>query len=415
MKMLFRVFLTFLVVALLYLNARLYYIPKVSSYDNYIVNQSVKAQLYHLKNQLHKKNAGVRMQRVYPEGFVFVHALYGLAWADFISALPHKSTLFEEGLSEISWSLNQLDADVCRSPFNQEMALKFGVFYRGWSNYLLGLKLKLQPKHNHNKQDVKRFKQTCLDIVAAFGQGGTPYLESYRDMAWPADMVVAMASIAHSEELGFESYSDQIESWIRLVKLRLDETTGLIPHRVYPKTGKSMEGAQGSSQSLILNFLIDVDSSFAVQQFSIYKKMFLEYRLGLPGIREFPKGTIGDSHIDSGPVIWQIGGAASLMGQRTMAKYSADQEYVGLRNSIEAFGVGLKFNGRKKYLFGVHPMADVFIAWSNAVEHNAIINTSQLNWRAKFQLITMVVILVCIGLYMLVARIIKQRTPGKSD
>jgi hypothetical protein len=76
----------------------------------------------------------------------------------------------------------------------------------------------------------------------------------------------------------------------------------------------------------------------------------------------------GHEDIDSGPVIWGIGGAASVVGQRAAAANGHDDLYLGLRNSLEAFGVAHTFFGEKTYLFGQLPMADAFIAWGNAVE-----------------------------------------------
>ena len=75
-----------------------------------------------------------------------------------------------------------------------------------------------------------------------------------------------------------------------------------------------------------------------------------------------------------------------------------DDTDIGLRNSIEAFGCGFFWRGKKKYLFGTLPMADVFIAWSNAVEpnRNAGLRADR-NWRWRFQLIFLILVFV-IGL-----------------
>jgi len=41
---------------------------------------------------------------------------------------------------------------------------------------------------------------------------------------------------------------------------------------------------------------------------------------------------------------------------------------VGIRNSLQAFGFGKSIGGKKNYLFGALPIADAFMAWSNAIE-----------------------------------------------
>ncbi len=137
-----------------------------------------------------------------------------------------------------------------------------------------------------------------------------------------------------------------------------------------------MESARGSSQSLILNFLIEIDADYARLKFPIYKKYFLDYRLGLPGIREYPKGQPGNGDIDSGPVVWGIGGAASIVGQRVLALYGETAAAIGIRNSIETFAWGQSNKNEKHYLFGAAPIADAFIAWSNSFESTAARNLS---------------------------------------
>ncbi len=92
----------------------------------------------------------------------------------------------------------------------------------------------------------------------------------------------------------------------------------------------------------------------------------MAYRFGLPGIREYPQGTTGVGDIDSGPVIFGIGGAASIVGIKAMAIYKEWELHQALRNSVAGFGLSLGVGHRRTYLFGALPIADVFIAWANA-------------------------------------------------
>ncbi len=207
-------------------------------------------------------------------------------------------------------------------------------------------------------------------------------------------MIVGMASVAIHEELFPGLYQEAIAEWLRLVEARTD-SLGLISHASYWPGGEVMKPARGSSQSLILNFLIEIDSSYARDKFEIYKEVFLDYRMGMPGIREYPKGAEGNGDIDSGPVIFDIGGAASIVGQRVMARYGEDEIAMGLRNSIEAFGVGKTKGGKKNYLFGQLAMADAFIAWSNAVEATESEKlTGTGGWRLKVQFLSAVLLLI---------------------
>ncbi len=58
-----------------------------------------------------------------------------------------------------------------------------------------------------------------------------------------------------------------ITRWVTEARSRFDPNTGLLPHEVDHRTGQVIEGARGSSQSLMLRFLVEVDPAFARPQF----------------------------------------------------------------------------------------------------------------------------------------------------
>ncbi|MCP4438078.1 MAG: hypothetical protein GY810_03970 [Aureispira sp.] len=385
-----------IVILIVYLNIRLYYKPSYVTVDSKSINQDVLRQLNYLKLQF-SEGLGEKMQERYPEGFVFVHALYGLAWAELIKGLPSQNTLYQDGLKEVEFAQKALFSAYALNNFPTNLGPGYGIFHAGWSNYLLAKQLMAMPEEDRDSSLLVEFKTKSDKIAKAFEEDSSPYLESYRGLAWPADNMVAMASLALHDQLLEPRYDSLKQDWLRNVKELLDPKTGLIPHEVEPQTGKLMEGAKGSSQSLMNSFLIDIDSTFAVEQFNQYKTLFLDYRFGLPGIREYPKGTKGKMDIDSGPILLQIGGSASVVGLRTMATYGATKEAVGLRNSIEAFGVGYNSNQKKQYLFGLEPMADAFIVWAGSLDIEN--EEKQLgNWRWSFQLLSILIILFCSAL-----------------
>lgn len=142
----------------------------------------------------------------------------------------------------------------------------------------------------------------------------------------------------------------------------------------------------------MLSFLVDIDSVFSKTQYEIYKSLFLDSRFGLPGIREYPKGNLGAGDVDSGPVLLGIGGAPSIVGQRTAGKHVDWQLYTGLRNSVEAFGCPYTTGSEKRFIFGQLPMADAFIAWSNSVESVKIAEGSRTEVRWIFHLLSLVIV-----------------------
>lgn len=85
--------------------------------------------------------AAEQAQRLFPEGYFFSHVLYGLAWVELGHRRPDERAA---ALREARWALARLDGPAGRAPFDPSLDPPFGVFYRGWSNWLLGGVLSLQ-------------------------------------------------------------------------------------------------------------------------------------------------------------------------------------------------------------------------------------------------------------------------------
>src|SRR5690242_410689 len=74
--------------------------------------------------------AGDQAQRLFPEGYFFLHALYGLSWVELGIREPVRERAV--ALREARWALSQLDSASGRTPFSPDLAPAYGVFYRGW-------------------------------------------------------------------------------------------------------------------------------------------------------------------------------------------------------------------------------------------------------------------------------------------
>ena len=175
-----------------------------------------------------------------------------------------------------------------------------------------------------------------------------------------------MASLDVHDKIYPPQYQTTKTTWLNRIKAHLDTEMSLIPHAYNLAENKGLERVLGSSQSLMLCFLPALDSPFAQEQFQKYKTYFVDYKLTLPAIREYPNGKKGAEHIDSGPVIWDVGAVASIVGIKAMLENKDSGLYKPIRNCIEAFGFPYIFNHKKQYLFGQLFVADAFIAWSNA-------------------------------------------------
>lgn len=351
---------------LLYINIKLHGSPDLENQAE--TKQDVVKQLKYLESQLKQNGLGEEMQRWYPEGFVFVNALYGLTWAEVGMSENQESDLYNQALMEARYAYNQINSDFARNNFDTYIQPEYGIFYRGWKNYLLAKILALQTEKD--SLETAAFISACNDIAHAITNSKSPFLESYYHSSWPADNFVAVASLKLHDEMFSAKYEKLINDWLLKVKSKLDPDTKLIPHAAYYDTGEKSEGSRGSSISLTLIFLADINPDFAAEQFKLFQDNFLTTRLALPAIREYPKGKDGSGDIDSGPVIFDIGFAGTIVSMGTFKKFGAYKAANNISNCIEGFGFPVCNKKGKSYLLGKAPIADAFIAWSRMQSAN---------------------------------------------
>ena len=316
-------------------------------------------QLNYLNAEVHN-DLGSRMQLIFPEGYDFTNALYGLSWAAIAENSIDNTEIYPAAIKEAIYAYNYLDSPTGKEPFSANMEPAYGIFYNGWKNYLLANILRVQ--YPLDSSLLKPFEINCSFIADAFSKNIFP--DSYPDNAWPTDACVAIASLALHDKITTPQYEELIKKWIAAVRLKLDASTGLIPHSVVSRTGTTLEPARGSSMALMLIFLSDIDPAFAKELYPVFEKTFLTTRIGLPVLREFPKGNFSGGDIDSGPVIFGVGFSATIVAPGAclrMGEIAAAEKISGV---VEACGFATSYDDEKKYLFGKLPVADLFILWS---------------------------------------------------
>lgn len=149
----------------------------------------VERQLTFLRQAL-DDGAADEAQQLFPEGHFFLHALYGLSRAEAGMRLPEGQTR-AASLREARWALEQVESEAGRSPFSPSLVPSYGVFYRGWTNWLRGAVLALQPADARDPAEVRRFDEDSAALGAAFDASPTPFLASCPGQAWPVDSTVA--------------------------------------------------------------------------------------------------------------------------------------------------------------------------------------------------------------------------------
>ncbi len=336
------------------INIRLYYTSYTPTHND------VVPQLAFIKEKL-QAGAAEEMQQLFPEGYFFTYALYGLTWVDVgLQSVEQRP----QALAEARWALDVLESAKGQAVFSPTLTPSYGVFYIGWSNWLRGGILKLQPPASRDAAEVERLTTELAALAAAFDANASPFLQAYPGQAWPVDSTVGVAALHLHDTLFEPQFEATIERWIRLAKTKLDPATGLLPHRVSAFTGDLLDGTRGSSQSVIQRFLPEIDPSWASQQYPLFRSQFATTLLGVPGIREYPIGTNGIGDVDSGPLIEGMSLSASVVTVAA-ARVAGDGELADtMLNVGEALGMPIEFGGSKQYALGVLPIGDAFLAWA---------------------------------------------------
>ncbi|WP_156371068.1 hypothetical protein [Nocardia arizonensis] len=329
-------------------------VPQVRLYRDEQSRADVVDQLHFLRGEL-DSGLGDEMQGMFPEGYFFSHALYGLAWTDVARG---DAAYREEALREARWALDRLESSSGRAVFDARLRPSHGVFYVGWSSRLRGAVVELAGP---GAPETARFTADCDALAAAFAADG-PFLSAYPGQAWPVDSVVAVAALSMHDRVVGARFATVIGDWLTAARAGLDPATGLLAHRVAPAT----EGARGSSQSIIQRFLPEIDATWAAQQYGEFRRHFIDTPLGLPGIREYPRGSDGAGDVDSGPLLLGVSASSTVVAigaARAHGDLSLSGPLTGLGESL---GVPVTLGDSKRYAFGALPIGDAFLAWSFA-------------------------------------------------
>ncbi len=378
------------VIGILGANMRLYYHPKFTQQGNRRIHWDVLAQLKHLKKELHAE-AATKMQQLYPEGAFFMTILYGLTWADWVENVDKTSEIAKTAEFEILWAIHHLDSGQCKSIFSPALLLPYGAFYRGWTGYLMGRYCAVFPQNATKNGILQQFQNNCDAISNAFIQSNQPFLESYAHQSWPADNILCLASISLHDKILQSRYFDLKKRWLDSIQQHLDPNTGLIPHSFDLHSKQIIGNARGCSQSMMLSFLPEIDSVFSQKQYKLFQKHFLMKRLGIWSVREYPHDIDGDGDVDSGPVIFGVGGAASIVGIRAAGENNKKLLHENFRNAVEMLCFPNHSKDEKYYLFQQLAVADAFIAWVSAKDYD-FKNQKSTYWQWQFHLWSLLII-----------------------
>lgn len=325
-------------------------------------DRQVLAELAFIRDAI-DHGAAQKMQAIYPEGYFFIHVLYGVTWSE-LALQSWDSSLRIKALHEATLSLDSIESPKGTRVFQTDINPPYGIAFLGWTNYLRGRVLQLQGAGHRDPILVSRYRRDLDELAALYDTCSSPYQQSYRGMAWSGDNVVPIYALRlHDQLMDTARYAKTIDRWVSMAKAKVGPS-GMMDFEITYPSGATIKPPRGSGQTLMLRFLGEIDPVFAKLQYDRLRAEFYTTRLGLYLVREFPLSAPGDADYDSGPVIWDIGSSATIVTLGTARAFGDTAFAEALERSINFYGIPYKLGGKRTYALGMMPVADAFLAWS---------------------------------------------------
>ncbi|HEX8672624.1 MAG TPA: hypothetical protein VF710_12090, partial [Longimicrobium sp.] len=324
---------------------------------------TVQAQLRYLEGAL-EDGAADDMQRLFPEGYVFTWALYGLASARLAGELDDHDARRAHLLAETRKALAAIHSDAGRAVFVREMEPPYGVFHASWALYLRAEYVRAVGRAKLPAAEIEKFTRECDRFARALAGYGSPFLESYPDQVWPADTAPGIAALGIHDAVVAPRYRETIRRWVAQARARQHPELGALSHAAEPRTGRPIGGVRGESLALMSRLLVDADPRFAREQYAVLRARFLDDVMSVPGFLEYPRGVHGKEDMDTGPLVFGFSGPAVVVGAAAARVHGDLSVANALLGWVEVIGMPRQFGRERVYAGGMLPIGDAFIAWA---------------------------------------------------
>lgn len=318
----------------------------------------VRAQTRWLLDQI-DAGAPERMQQLFPEGYLFTVVLTGLA----LTADPAAG---DDAAAAGTGMLALADSPLGTAPFAEVDSPRFGAFHSGWTLLLAAQNARVEAGPGPVDPVVaEALRRRAEPLLQALAGSDTGLLESYPGQTWPCDTVVAVAALHEASRVVPLPGLDEVTArWLGQMEAIRDPASGLLPHRTTPQ-GQVLQGPRATSQSIIQAFWPTiVGRRQATADWLRFRRTFVDRRLGVTAVREYPLGAAGSGDVDSGPLVLGLSASASVV---TLAAARAHGDHAlasDLDRAAELVGGGVTVLGRRCYAGCQLAVGDAFLAWA---------------------------------------------------
>ncbi len=177
-------------------------------------------------------------------------------------------------------------------------------------------------------------------------------IETYPGEAYPADVAACIGAIGLRAHALGRPVPGLVTAWERTVRARYLDPHGYLVQAADPESGEWRDRGRGSGTAIASYFLSFAAPSLSRDLEHALSEVGHARVLGVDGIREHADGT-GGGDVDSGPVIFGVGVAATGFALGA-ARAQGDRElFVALYGTAHRFGV-VRDDGRtRRFLSGL--------------------------------------------------------------
>ncbi len=320
-------------------------------FNNFLKKRSIKNQINYLSDIL---DAGYddKLQERFPEGKLFSNSILALSIIEFCE---NNSLALEKYSIIVDKCVERILSDQALNAFDPGIKPKYGMFYNGWTNYVLAKYQKSELfKYSSIKPNIKKESEIIQKRIIAEQTDSLSVLDTYLGSNWPADNLIGLISIDN------DTLQQQ---WLNKIFESAEHESGLIHH-----SGGLPFEIRGSSQAMMSFCLNEMEYSQVIEYCQKFEDLFIDEYLGVQLVKESEDGS-NHMDVDSGPVVWGYGASATIMNIKTQAslKNKNSKRTWAIMNLISC---PIHIFGSKYYLFKQEPMLDLFMLWGSVEVFN---------------------------------------------
>lgn len=259
----------------------------------------------------------------YPEGPMLVSALVSYGLANYAIAHPEAAADCQADIASMieiagrPWVRRHLDYPMAEDVHTLKRWNGHG-FFLGHYALMLGC-YRVAGGDARYAVNQQRIAQILKEGVESDRNG--VWITSYRQRSWLFDSLACLLAVRLSDQqngLNLDESTRLVKEHLRYRRSAVDEATGLTNTEIDHRTGKVRLGPRGCDLSGTICFLGHLAPAYCRETYARYKQQFWVARefggMKLCGFREWPMEAKGFMDMDSGPILFNIGAAASGFG-----------------------------------------------------------------------------------------------------